>query len=173
MSASLYVAPADSEPPIIGLIPLNADGRFDILLPPRTEEVYLTANAPGFSFRMMRMPVPHGGTDAEVAVDQLGGTLTVEVETPHGPLRPYLVHNGVAIRATVVAYLSGAHTLARDDAKTIFEIPQIEAGSYSLCWMSRPDIGSAQRCVSGTLARQGTLALRATRAQSVVTIAVR
>jgi hypothetical protein len=154
MSAGIFAVAAGSEPPVLSPVPVNAEGRFDIRLPPRTNEVDIAAAAPGFSFRMLRMPVPKGN-DADIAVDQQGGALTVEMENARGALRAYLVHNGMVLAANIVAWLANARPLDR----TSFEIPQIEAGSYSLCWMSNAH-ANAERCVSGTLARHGKLTLR-------------
>jgi hypothetical protein len=159
-TAGIFAIPAGSDPQVISAVPVTADGRFDVRLPPRTGEAVVTAAAPGFSFRMLRMPVPAGGGDSDIAVDQQGGTLIVEAEDARSPLRPYLIHNGVALPANVVAYLSSARPLANAREMMMFQISPIEAGAYSLCWMPRADVQS-DRCASGTLARNGTLTLQA------------
>ena len=144
MNAGIFVAPAGVEPPAISLLPVNADGRFDVRLPPHTEEAVVAAAAPGFAFRILRVPVTT--SDADIAVDQQGGTLVIDAGDDH----PVVMHNGAALSANIVAYLAGAR---RVDAKS-FEIAQAEAGTYSLC-------SSGDQCVSGTLARGGRLVLTA------------
>ena len=149
MSAGVFITPAGVDPPVISPIPVNAEGRFDVRLPPRTSEVVIAAAAPGFSFRMLRMPVPRDG-DADIAVDQQGGALVVESDGSPA----FIVHNGATLAVNVLAYLAGARRINQNS----FEVPQIEAGTYNLC-------ASADRCVSGTLARGGRLVLTSSRAK--------
>jgi hypothetical protein len=94
MTGSIFVAPSGVLPRFIAAFPVTAEGRFDVRLPPHTDDVVVTASAPGFSFRMLRMPVPRDG-DADIAVDQQGGTLVIELDDT----RPFIVHNGAALDA--------------------------------------------------------------------------
>lgn len=156
MNAAIFATPAGAEPPVIAAMPVDPDGRFDVRLPSRTSDVVAAIAAPGFSLRMIHLPASEAH-DATIALDQHGGSLVLELSDAPAGMQPYLIHGGVVLRANVVAYL-GAGRRRADGDNTIIEIPQIEAGTYSLCWMSSPSAAS-NRCASGTLARDGTLKL--------------
>ena len=64
------------------------------------------------------------------------------------------VTSSATLAVNVLAYLAGARRIDQNS----FEVPQIEAGTYNLC-------ASADRCVSGTLARGGRLVLTSSRAK--------
>jgi len=145
ITGGVFVTPAGLVPSFMTLLPLTPEGRFDVPLPPHTDEVVVIASAPGFSSRMMRTPVPLDG-EAEIAVDQQGGTLIIE--SSEEPVHVFLTHNGATLPLSMVDYLAGGHRLT---PHTI-EFSQIEPGTYSIC-------ASADRCDSGTLARGGRLVL--------------
>ena len=150
MNAAIFAKAAGTEPPVVMQLPVDTDGRFDVRLPASTNEVVATVAAPGFSFRMFRVAA-NDLHDAAIAMDQHGGSLILDLASVPTGARAYVMHGGVALAAHVVAYLGGGR-LHVDGGKTIIEIPQIEAGDYSLC-------ASPDRCVSGTLERGGRLTL--------------
>ncbi len=150
--------PDDQTRPII-LSRADPEGRFDIRFPGGTPEVFVAINAPGFAFRLARAPL---GMDEETfAVDQNGGALSVDAPPAHAGLRPYLMHNGAALSAIVAAFVSGVPFQANLSERVKFQIPSIEPGAYSLCWV--PEGAAATRdvppCVTGVLAPHGTLTL--------------
>jgi len=145
MTGGVFVTPVGVLPPYMALLPLTPEGRFDVPLPPHTDEVIVIAAAPGFSSRMIRTVVPQDG-DAEIAVDQQGGTLVIE--SSEAAIQLLVTHNGATLPLSMVGYLAGGH---RPTPHTT-EFPQIEPGAYSVC-------ASPDRCDSGTLARGGRLVL--------------
>ncbi len=169
IGASVFISPANHAQSVIGSIPVDTTGVFEFRLPPQTREVLVAAAAPGFSFRMMRLPAP--ATSMDLVVDQNGGVLTIDgrVGARAEPFRPYVIHNGAVLNGFAVAYLARGRLIGNPDQRLQFEIPRAEEGAYSLCLLSNDEERSVRlgaklpesRCVSGVLARHGSLNLRA------------
>ena len=159
LGAVLFATPpGDHTRPVI-LSRADPEGRFDIRFPAATSEVAVAINAPGFAFRLTRATL---GTDEQTfAVDQNGGTLSIDAPATQSGLRPYLVHDGAALGAAVIGYVAGVPFQANLYERVRFQIPSIEPGAYSLCWIadgpSAP--ASVPPCVTGALAPHGTLTL--------------
>jgi hypothetical protein len=161
LGAALFATvPGDETRPLI-LSRVDQDGRFDIRFPSGTAEVAVAINAPGFAFRLMRIPLLD--EDETFAVDQNIGTLSVDVPALKSGLRPYLLHGGASLPAGAVGYLAGATFAANLSERVKFEIPSAEPGPYSLCWygilQASRSSTRAPECVSGVLAPHGTLTL--------------
>ncbi|MEA2602581.1 MAG: hypothetical protein QOF89_3573 [Acidobacteriota bacterium] len=75
--ARIKAAPAGM--PYIGVHTVTSDvqGHFEVVLPPKAQEMLLSVGAPGFAFRMLRVPVPEN-RQFTVGVDQAAGTLVIE-----------------------------------------------------------------------------------------------
>lgn len=161
LGAALFATvPGDETRPLI-LSRVDPDGRFDIRFASGIPEVAVAINAPGFAFRLMRILLRD--EDETFAVDQSGGTLSIDVPTTKSGLRPYLLHGGASLPAVAVGYLSSATFGANISERVKFEIPSTEPGPYSLCWSgvlqaSRPST-PPPTCVSGVLAPHGALTL--------------
>jgi len=153
INASLFATPAQTAPPAIVSMPVDAVGEFQLEVPAATRDIVAAVSAPGFAFRMMRIPVTRDVI--EVAMDQSGGTLVIDATD-----NAYVVHGGVALRSHIAAYLGHGHPAGKD----AYEIPDVEPGVYSLCTLTEGEALMAahppDRCESGTLARGGTLTLK-------------
>ncbi|HEX7831488.1 MAG TPA: carboxypeptidase-like regulatory domain-containing protein, partial [Thermoanaerobaculia bacterium] len=102
IGASVFIGPTNNAPSIVATIPVDTTGAFAFRVPPQTRDMLVAVAAPGFSFRMMRLPIP--ATKLDLVVDQRGGMLSLEA--PTAPLRPYVIHNGAILSAFTVAYLA-------------------------------------------------------------------
>jgi len=158
LGSALYAtAPGDTTRPVI-LSRVDPEGRFDIRFPAATREVMVAINAPGFAFRLGRVPVT---TDEQTfAVEQNGGTLIVDGPSVRSGRRPYLLHNGGTLSALAAAYVAGATFNANLSERVAFRIASAEPGPYSLCWLADGSSAPSNApCISGVLAPHGTLTL--------------
>ena len=159
LGAALFATrPGEVERPII-LSRTDPEGHFDIRFPAATPEVVVAINAPGYAFRFARAAL---STDEQTfAVEQNGGTLSINTPPARPGLRPYLIHNGASLSAVAVAYVAGATFGANLTQRVKFDIASIEPGAYSVCWFidGSPSPNGLQPCISGVLAPQGTLTL--------------
>jgi hypothetical protein len=159
MGAALYATkPGDRTRPII-LTRVDPEGRFDIRFPAATSEVVVAINAPGFAFRFTRTQLD--SNDQNFAVEQNGGALSIDTPAVKSGLRPYLMHNGAALPATAVGFVAGAPFQANFSERVRFQIPSMEPGVYSLCWVAEGPSAPSDipPCVTGALAPHGTLTL--------------
>ncbi|HEX8029434.1 MAG TPA: hypothetical protein VF491_13265, partial [Vicinamibacterales bacterium] len=165
IGASVFIGPTNNAPSIVATIPVDTTGAFAFRVPPQTRDMLVAVAAPGFSFRMMRLPIPAAKLD--LVVDQRGGMLSIEA--PTAPLRPYVIHNGAILSAFTVAYLARGRFLTNPDERIHVEVPSAEEGVYTLCLLSKDEERGVRlgaplpdpRCVSGALARHGVLKLKA------------
>ncbi|HEV7504703.1 MAG TPA: hypothetical protein VGS07_07320 [Thermoanaerobaculia bacterium] len=158
--------------PYIGVRTVTSDvqGHFQVVLPPAAKEMLLAVGAPGFAFRMLRLPVPEN-RQFTVGVDQAADTLVIErSETldaidPNAPMI-YLLRNG---SSEALPHLLGwariAGTLNQESKRSV--IPAVEPGEYQACWVlpakhDALDFGVAPQggCVTGFLAPNGELSLK-------------
>jgi hypothetical protein len=148
----------------------DAQGRFEVLLPRATREIHLAVGAPGFAFRMLRVPVPEGGAFG-VNLEQNGGTLILEPRAPFDPGDAeapgvFLVHGGsVEAVQSVLAWAApmggGLDTSGRS------QLPGLEPGAYQACLIHLSELAvleagliPKERCVSGILGVNGELKLK-------------
>jgi hypothetical protein len=157
MGAALFATrPGDRRPIILSRVDPN--GYFDIRFPAATTDVVVAINAPGFAFRLARTPLQD--TDETFAVDQNGGTLSIDIAVAKTGSRPYLMHNGAALPAIVVARVAEVPLLANPLDRVRFQIASAEPGTYSLCWLTEgTSVPTGAPCLSGVLAPHGTLTL--------------
>jgi hypothetical protein len=157
LGAGLYaVRMGDHTRPVM-VSPVDPEGHFDLRFPAATSEVAVAINAPGFAFRLARIPL--SADDQALAVEQNGGSLSVDVPAVQAGLRPYLMHNGAALPATAVAYVAGVPFFGNLPKRARFQIPSMEPGDYSLCWLADEGSMGAPPCINGFLAPHGTLIL--------------
>jgi len=168
--ARIKAAPAGI--PYIGARPVTSDaqGRFEIRVPRPTRELLLSVSAPGFAYRMLRVPVPEN-REIGVNLDQTGGTLVVEKEggldymDPNAPSVGVLHGGSVEGLPTLVNWAIAAGIYPKGSERSV--IPNLEPGPYQTClvypseWIGL-DFGilPRDRCVSGTLAANGELTLK-------------
>ena len=168
--ARVKAAPAGI--PYIGVRAVTSDvqGHFEVGLPPKAREILLAVGAPGFAFRMLRLPVPEN-RQLTVGVDQVAGTLVIERDdtldamAPNAPMI-YLLRNGSAEALPHLlgwAFSAGA---SHQDAKRSV-IPAVEPGEYQACWVLPAEhaalafgVTPQGRCVNGFLAPNGELSLK-------------
>lgn len=148
----------------------DAQGRFELFLPPAAREMFLAVAPPGFAFRMLRLPVTKE-REITVGVEQMAGTLILESDVPHmaeEPEDPYVVvfHKGSLEALPLLstwALMAGEVTAS----PTLSRIPNVEPGDYRACWMlpsekSGFDLGVVPqgRCAEGFLSPNGELTLK-------------
>lgn len=147
----------------------DAQGLFELFLPPQAREVVLRVAAPGFAYRMLRLPLPEG--DLAIGVEQTGGTLIVETEEPldgtdpNGPSVFVLRNGAVAGLGSLRAWAMASGVPPSDPRRSV--IPLVEPGSYQACLVFPPEVPGlelgvvpASRCTGGSLAPNGELALK-------------
>jgi hypothetical protein len=120
-----------------GFTHTDADGRFEVSLPPGTTEVGLTVGAPGYALKLTRLLVSGEHT---VTLDSSGGTLVLDLQPPGRPLdsaaTPYLVHGGAIEAVGMLAGWGTPDAAPSGDGPTVVE--SIEPGDYALCLVADP-----------------------------------
>jgi hypothetical protein len=148
----------------------DAQGGFELFLPPQAREILLRVAAPGFAYRMLRLPIPEQG-DLAIGVEQTAGTLILETEEPldgtdsNGPSVFVLRNGAVAGLSSLRAWAMASGVPPTDPQRSV--IPLVEPGDYQACLVFPPEVPGlelgilpAQRCTGGTLAPNGELALK-------------
>lgn len=149
----------------------DAQGRFEIVLPPAAREMFLAVAAPGFAWRMLRLPVTKD-KEITLGVDQAVGTLVLESNVPHTntePGDPYVVifHRG-SLEALPLLNIWATMLGERLDSPTRSKIPAVEPGDYRACWVlpaerSGFELGAVPpqgRCADGFVTANGELTLK-------------
>jgi hypothetical protein len=122
----------------------DADGRFEVTLPPGTTEVGLTVGAPGYALKLTRLPIS-GESDEPpdahtVTLDTSAGTLVLKFplpgRTPDSSATLYLVHNGGIQDARTVAGWGTSQAGTSGNGPAVVEA--IEPGAYALCPAADP-----------------------------------
>ena len=141
----------------------DPDGRFELDLPPGTDEVGLTVGAPGHALKLARLPV---SSEQTLTLGASRGTLVLDLQRPgHAPdgATPYLVHDG-AIEAA--GALAGWGTAAAGVSVAQPVIDAIEPGVYSLCLAEPEEVAALwrgalpkDRCRTGSVEPGRTLIL--------------
>ncbi len=148
----------------------DAQGRFEVTVPPATREMLLAVGAPGFAFRMLRIPVPED-RQFVVGVEQAGGTLIVKTEGPHNLPAPDIpdifVLQGSAFEGLFYLRMWAVSSGANQEDPTRSVIPFVEPGEYRACWVSPAEQASLAigiipegRCAKGFLPPNGELTLK-------------
>jgi hypothetical protein len=160
MAARLWAPPSTLQSVIVP-VPSDVDGGFEFSLPPGMREVSFCVAAPGYAFRTLRLRVQSGATQ-QVFGRQGGGALRVESEVS-ADRHPYILHDGVILRADTFSYLAGARVGRGSDTHLEFEAPRVEAGAYALCAFTEQEAMAAEsgmiaasRCTS-TLVAEGAI----------------
>jgi hypothetical protein len=146
----------------------NADGEFNVALPPGVEEGNLIVAAPGFSLKMFHLKL--SAEPLNVRVDANGGALELDVPpfvADSTVLQSFIVHRGAELNAQFIAYTRGVKITSGEDGWLHIIHPLMESGEYALCsgMMSdragiRAGVFPQGRCVSGVLAPFGSLKLK-------------
>lgn len=148
----------------------DAQGKFEVFLPPAAREMFLAVAAPGFAFRMLRLPVTKE-KEITLGVDQTAGTLILESDGPHAstePEDPYVVigHKG-SLEALPLLSAWAMMSGEVPTGPTRSRIPNVEPGDYRACWVLPAeragfDLGVVPqgRCVDGFLSPNGELTLK-------------
>ncbi len=168
--AQIKAVPAGRPFIMAPLVTSDAQGHFDLRLPPKTQEILVSVSAPGFAFRMLRVSIPENHSFG-VNLDQTGGTVVLQGGGDLDPADPkapavYLLHGGAFEPLPLLegwAIAAGGST--GDPERTA--IPSLEPGPYQACLVFRSErpgldfgIVPRDRCVSGTLAANGELVLK-------------
>jgi hypothetical protein len=155
-----------------GFTHTDADGRFEIELPPGTSEVGLTLGAPGYALKLMRLPVAGEHTitsEHTITLDASGGTLALDLQPSGRALdssaTPYLVHGGAIEAAGSLGGWGTDEANVSGDRPAVVEA--IEPGEYALCLVADPAELTAlwrgalpsSRCRKGSVEYGGTLTL--------------
>jgi hypothetical protein len=168
--ARIKAAPAGV--PYFGVRSVTSDarGRFELVLAPSAREMFIAVAAPGFAFRMLRLPVP-ADRQLTLGVEQSVGTLILETGSPHlnpepdGPV-VYLFHQGSVEGLPLLnAWALSSGALPEDPA--VSTVPAMEPGDYRACWVlpaerAGLDFGIVPqgRCAEGFLSPNGELRLK-------------
>lgn len=117
------------------VVPLTSgpDGEVAAYLPSSVTQVSVSVAMPGFAFRTMRLPVQ--AEPQQIMLQPWGGELIVDAALTAGT-RPYVVHDGVLLRATTFAYLAGGQTIEDSPSRLAFRVPLVEEGAYTLVHLS-------------------------------------
>ena len=168
--ARIKAAPAGV--PYFGVRSVSSDaqGRFELSLTPSAREMFIAVAAPGFAFRMLRLPVP-ADRQLTLGVEQSVGTLILETDTPHlnpesdGPV-VYLFHQGSVEGLPLLdAWALSSGIVPENPA--VSTVPAMEPGGYRACWVlpaerAGLDFGVVPqgRCAEGFLSPNGELRLK-------------
>jgi hypothetical protein len=167
--ARVKAAPAGL--PYIGVrsVTSDAQGRFELRLPRKTQEILVSLGAPGFTYRMRRLPVPENRT-LTLGLEQTGGTLVVQTEHPLDLTDPnapmvYLLHQG-AVEPLPALLGWAASAGAPHDGSARMIVPNLEPGAYQACLVLPSEWAGLSfgvlpkgRCAGGFLSANGELAL--------------
>jgi hypothetical protein len=159
--ASVQAVATDVQQLIAFTRPTDANGEFDLAVPPDARTFDVVVAPPGHSYVLTGARL---GEPLLINAEQRGGTLTVQ--SSRGDM-PYIVHNGGTIPTSTVGHAWPMRTEELNDTSTQFVIPMMEPGAYSACVVPNGAIeqfrrsggASGGRCVSGFLAPFGALTL--------------
>lgn len=124
----------------------DSDGRFELLLPPKTRIFDLIVNAPGFALATGRFAIQDRKA-LTLTLDQSGGILSIAV--PHAA-NAVIRHDGAEYPARWLATSSGGSVHDDADGDSI-RFANVEAGEYVVC--------AGATCRQGVVPAGGALAL--------------
>lgn len=165
--ATLTFIPTDANVVFLPTGRTDANGEFNLHLPPGASAGNLIVATTGFPFKMFHLPIP----DQSIAidVDSIGGTLDADVlpfVSDENTIQTFIVHRGAEVNAQFVALATGVRVTAGSAGHVHIVHPLMEPGEYSLCaaYMRelpalRSGLLSKERCSSGVLAPYGSLKL--------------
>lgn len=127
-------------------VPVRTDwqGRAEVRLPSNSKEMRIRLSPPGFSMRFLTLPTPPDRR-VTISVDQLGGTLVIEVpEMSQQPAEQdvreaVILRNGHLRLASATAHEWGGKTELFGRGRRI-TIPNLEAGEYLACMANRTEM---------------------------------
>ncbi len=151
----------------------DSEGRFDVKLPPGTQEVGLTVAAPGYAVKLTRLRVSSENDESSdgntITLGESGGTLMLDLQplgrAPDNSSTPYLVHNQAIEALGTLADWNVEKPYAAGHGPMM--IKTIDPGVYALCllrdpaqlsvlWLGTPP---SDLCRTGSLEQNGTLTL--------------
>lgn len=152
----------------------GSDGYFELAVPAEAETVLVGVTAPGIGWRVWPLPTA-GPWPVDLVFEGPSGTLTLHLlqgavpVTRPGPA-PVLYHpTGFGIGQGEVIGWANLHTdgpLVWPAERTRWELPLLQPGVYTACWITREDVAAVERgerparlCTSGTLSANGSLEL--------------
>jgi hypothetical protein len=155
---------------LIGVAPIlrsDAKGEFSLRVSAGTGELGLSVGALGYAFRILKTALPADGAALVVSLERNAGT--VKVELPEGERGDsgfaVLRHGGFFESVAYLQPWAAANGGGRTDR--IMVVPQLEAGSYDVCWATPAEVPKlmaghslGDRCASGSLAIAGELVLK-------------
>lgn len=152
----------------------GSDGYFELAVPAEAESVLVGVTAPGIGWRVWPLPAA-GPWPVDLVFDGPTGTLTLHLRrgavpvTRPGP-SPVLYHpTGFGIGQGDVIGWANLHTdgpLVWPAERTRWELPLLQPGVYTACWVTREEFVVVERgerparlCTAGTLTANGRLEL--------------
>lgn len=150
----------------------DADGRFEVTLPPGTTELGLTIGSPEYALKLIRLPVPSDDDDSReartITLDSSAGTLLLNLQLLNHARDDsatfYLVHNRAIQDARTIAGWGTGQAGTRSNGPAT--IDAIEPGDYALCRVDATNVAvlwsgpvPSQHCSKGSLDEGGTLTL--------------
>lgn len=152
----------------------GSDGYFEVSMPAEAESVLISVKAPGIGWRVWPLPAA-GPWPVDLVLDGPTGTLTLHlrqgaVPVTHPGRSPVLYHpTGFGIGQGDVIQWANLHTdgpLVWPAERTRWELPLLQPGVYTACWVTREEFAAVDRgerparlCTAGTLAANGRLEL--------------
>ncbi len=145
VGARLTALPRDTTAAFVPSASTDANGNFELKLPPQTRTFDLVVVAPGFALSAGRVLV-RDEKMLTITVGQSGGGLVLEIPSGDAVIR----HDGAEFPARWLTALSGGSVEMQDDFE-IASLRDVEAGEYTVC--------ANGRCRTGIVAPHGSLDL--------------
>lgn len=162
--AAARIVAAAADVPVVAAYPARSDpeGRFVLLVPAGAKLFDFMIAPPGFTYTYFRRPFSE---DLNLVVSPSGGTLVLEVPDDRS-VEPAVWHNGSVTSA--FAFLSGwiGRMEQGRPGVTRLRIPQLDAGSYTVCLVPSGTVAAAMPgagCKSAYLAPHGEAVVTLTR----------
>jgi hypothetical protein len=166
-SAALTFIPTDANVVFLPTGRTDANGEFNLKLPPGASAGNLIVATTGFPFKMFHLPIPD--QSIVIDVDSIGGTLDADVlpfVSDENTIQTFIVHRGAEVNAQFVALATGVRVTAGTEGRVHIVHPLMEPGEYALCAAYMRELPALRsgllakgRCSSGVLAPYGSLKL--------------
>ena len=128
LSAKLIALQREVRTTFIPSATTDAEGRFELILPPQTRSFDLVVNAPGFAVSTGRVVIQDDKA-LTLTVDQIGGSLTIIV--PRGA-EAMIRHDGAEFLAGFLVAEAGGTVQEGENTDSI-TLPNVEVGEYAIC----------------------------------------